>query len=35
VARLLAMGVRGVLNKPFDPMTLAAQLRAALDPTHP
>lgn len=32
VARLLAMGVRGVLNKPFDPMTLPAQLRAALQP---
>jgi two-component system, OmpR family, response regulator len=35
VARLLAMGVRGVLNKPFDPMTLPAQLRAALAPAHP
>lgn len=32
VARLLALGVRGVLNKPFDPMTLPAELRAALDP---
>ena len=35
VARLLAMGVRGVLNKPFDPMTLPAQLRAALEPARP
>jgi two-component system, OmpR family, response regulator len=35
VARLLAMGVRGVLNKPFDPMTLPAELRAALAPTRP
>jgi two-component system, OmpR family, response regulator len=35
VARLMAMGVRGVLNKPFDPMTLASQLRAALAPKHP
>ena len=34
VARLLAMGVRGVLNKPFDPMTLPAQLRAALEPAR-
>jgi CheY-like chemotaxis protein len=33
VARLLALGVRGVLNKPFDPMTLPSQLRAALAPT--
>lgn len=35
VARLLAMGVRGVLNKPFDPMTLPAELRAALGPARP
>lgn len=35
VARLLALGVRGVLNKPFDPMTLPAQLRAALGPPAP
>jgi CheY-like chemotaxis protein len=35
VARLLAMGVRGVLNKPFDPLTLPAQLRAALEPARP
>jgi CheY-like chemotaxis protein len=35
VARLLAMGVRGVLSKPFDPMTLPAQLRAALDSARP
>ncbi len=32
VARLLALGVRGVLNKPFDPRTLPAELRAALAP---
>jgi hypothetical protein len=35
VARLLAMGVHGVLNKPFDPMTLPSQLRAALDHARP
>jgi two-component system OmpR family response regulator len=35
VARLLSLGVRGVLNKPFDPMTLPAQLRAALAPGPP
>jgi CheY-like chemotaxis protein len=35
VKRLLAMGVRGVLNKPFDPMTLPSQLRAALEPARP
>lgn len=35
VARLLALGVRGVLSKPFDPMTLPAQLRAALEPARP
>jgi CheY-like chemotaxis protein len=35
VARLLAMGVRGVLNKPFDPMTLPEQLRAALERPRP
>jgi len=31
VERLTAMGARGVLTKPFDPMTLAAQVRAILD----
>ena len=35
VRRLLAMGVHGVLNKPFDPMTLPSQLRAALEPSRP
>jgi two-component system, OmpR family, response regulator len=30
IQRLLRLGVRGVLNKPFDPMTLTAQLKAAL-----
>ena len=30
IARLLGLGVRGVLQKPFDPMTLPAQLKAAL-----
>jgi CheY-like chemotaxis protein len=35
VSRLLALGVRGVLNKPFDPMTLPSQLRAALEPGRP
>lgn len=30
VRRLRSLGVRGVLNKPFDPMTLAAELKAAL-----
>ena len=30
VERLRGLGARGVLVKPFDPMTLAAQLRAAL-----
>jgi CheY-like chemotaxis protein len=28
--RLRAMGAAGVLTKPFDPMTLAGQVRAAL-----
>ena len=31
IERLRAMGVRGVLVKPFDPMTLAAQVRAVVD----
>ena len=35
VRRLLALGVRGVLIKPFDPMTLPSQLRAALEPSRP
>jgi CheY-like chemotaxis protein len=30
IARLYGLGVRGVLQKPFDPMTLPAQLKAAL-----
>jgi CheY-like chemotaxis protein len=30
VARLEALGVRGVLAKPFDPMTLATELRTLL-----
>jgi CheY-like chemotaxis protein len=30
ILRLKALGVAGVLTKPFDPMTLAAALRAAL-----
>lgn len=30
VDRLLSLGVRGVLNKPFDPMTLSDQLKAVL-----
>jgi two-component system OmpR family response regulator len=28
--RLMRLGVRGVLNKPFDPMTLPAQLQLVL-----
>ena len=28
--RLMRLGVRGVLNKPFDPMTLPAQLKRVL-----
>lgn len=28
--RLSALGVKGILNKPFDPMTLAAQLRTII-----
>ena len=32
VARLRSLGAVGVLTKPFDPMTLAADLRAALQP---
>lgn len=28
--RLMRLGVRGVLNKPFDPMTLPAQLKLVL-----
>ena len=31
IDRLRGMGVRGVLIKPFDPMTLAAQLRALVE----
>lgn len=27
VGRFLALGARGVLSKPFDPMTLSAQVR--------
>jgi len=30
VERLKGLGVRGVLTKPFDPMTLASELRAIL-----
>lgn len=30
-ARLRALGARGVLKKPFDPMTLAEQVQAVLD----
>jgi CheY-like chemotaxis protein len=30
IERLTALGARGVLTKPFDPMTLAAQVRKAL-----
>jgi CheY-like chemotaxis protein len=30
IARLREQGVAGVLTKPFDPMTLAAELKAAL-----
>jgi CheY-like chemotaxis protein len=30
VARLKALGARGVLPKPFDPLTLADQIRALL-----
>jgi len=30
VAELVALGARGVISKPFAPMTLAAQLRALL-----
>jgi CheY-like chemotaxis protein len=30
LARLRALGAAGVLTKPFDPMTLAGQVRAAL-----
>jgi two-component system OmpR family response regulator len=32
VDRLRSMGATGVLTKPFDPLTLAADLRAALAP---
>jgi CheY-like chemotaxis protein len=32
VARLRSLGAVGVLTKPFDPLTLAADLRAALQP---
>jgi CheY-like chemotaxis protein len=31
IERLRDLGARGVLLKPFDPVTLASQLRAALD----
>lgn len=31
VERLKALGAKGVIAKPFDPMTLAAQVRAYLD----
>lgn len=32
IERLRGLGARGVLLKPFDPMTLAGQVRAALGP---
>ncbi|MFD1330667.1 response regulator [Methylopila musalis] len=32
VERFLALGAAGVIAKPFDPMTLAAQVRAFLTP---
>ena len=32
VARLRALGAAGVIEKPFDPMTLASQVRAYLAP---
>jgi two-component system, OmpR family, response regulator len=32
VERLRSLGAVGVLTKPFDPLTLAADLRAALEP---
>lgn len=32
IQRLRALGAAGVLTKPFDPMTLAAALRAILGP---
>jgi CheY-like chemotaxis protein len=31
VEALMALGARGVIAKPFDPMTLAGQVRALLD----
>jgi CheY-like chemotaxis protein len=31
IERLRALGAAGVLTKPFDPMTLAASLRASLE----
>ena len=31
IERLRSLGVKGVLIKPFDPMTLPAQLRAVLE----
>lgn len=33
VERFLALGAAGVIAKPFDPMTLAAQVRAFVPPT--
>jgi two-component system, OmpR family, response regulator len=31
LARLKTLGVKGVLTKPFDPMTLATQIRSLLE----
>lgn len=35
VERLKALGARGVLTKPFDPMTLSGDLRAVLEGKAP
>lgn len=31
VARFLALGARGLIGKPFDPMTFAAEVRVLMD----
>lgn len=34
VTRLMALGATGVVTKPFDPTTLARDIRIMLGPTH-